>query len=78
MEKTPSKHLVSGRHSRGYLPHIKVEGRPYFVTFRLHGALPQEVLRQYQDERERLLQQADRAGHQLTWQEQQRLFQLYS
>ncbi|PYK59234.1 MAG: transposase [Verrucomicrobia bacterium] len=78
MEKAPSRRLVSGRHSRGYLPHIKVEGRPYFVTFRLDGTLPQEILRQYQDEREYLLQQADRAGRQLTWEEQQRLFQLYS
>jgi REP element-mobilizing transposase RayT len=34
----------SGFHSRGYLPHLKVEGATYFVTFRLADSLPREVL----------------------------------
>ncbi len=34
----------SGLHSRGYLPHLKVEGGTYFVTFRLADSLPQDVL----------------------------------
>ena len=35
--------LISGSHSRGYLPHVKVDGGTYFVTFRLHDSLPREV-----------------------------------
>jgi REP element-mobilizing transposase RayT len=34
----------SGYHSRGYLPHLKVNGATYFVTFRLADSLPREVL----------------------------------
>lgn len=34
----------TGFHSRGYLPHLKVEGATYFVTFRLADSLPREVL----------------------------------
>lgn len=34
----------SGLHSRGYLPHLKVEGGTYFVTFRLADSLPQDAL----------------------------------
>lgn len=34
----------SGFHSRGYLPHLKVEGATYFVTFRLADSLPRETL----------------------------------
>ncbi|MBA3850682.1 MAG: isochorismate synthase, partial [Opitutus sp.] len=34
----------SGFHTRGYLPHLKVEGATYFVTFRLADSLPHEVL----------------------------------
>jgi REP element-mobilizing transposase RayT len=44
--------LVHGIHSRGYLPHVKVPGAAYFVTFRLADSLPQEVL-------VRLLQEAE-------------------
>jgi putative transposase len=33
-----------GLHSRGYLPHIKIAGATYFITFRLADSLPQAVL----------------------------------
>src|SRR5439155_15831934 len=51
-------HRLSGGYDRGYLPHLRAQGRSYFVTFRPEGTLPQEVLRQYQDEREALLAKA--------------------
>ena len=40
----PADKLLSGLHSRGYLPHVKREGASYFVTFRLADSLPREVL----------------------------------
>lgn len=36
--------IHSGFHSRGYLPHLKVAGATYFVTFRLADSLPREIL----------------------------------
>ncbi|MGQ0595028.1 MAG: REP-associated tyrosine transposase, partial [Gammaproteobacteria bacterium] len=42
-----SRHPSSGeyfRRSRGYLPHLERAFGTYFVTFRLHGTLPAEVL----------------------------------
>jgi len=74
----PPHHRVSGRYTRGYLPHIRVEGRRYFVTFRLDGTLPQDVLEGYKREREELIRQAERDGHQLSWAGRKRLFELYS
>lgn len=44
-------HLLTGHHTRGYLPHLKVAGGTYWVTLRLHDSLPQEVLRKLEDER---------------------------
>jgi REP element-mobilizing transposase RayT len=44
-------HLLTGYHKRGYLPHLKVEGGTYWVTFRLHDSLPQEVLKKLEEER---------------------------
>jgi REP element-mobilizing transposase RayT len=44
--------LVQGTHSRGYLPHVKVPGASYFVTFRLADSLPQEVLAQLRHDAE--------------------------
>ncbi len=40
-----------GVHTRGYLPHLKVAGGTYFVTFRLAGSLPREILAALQDGR---------------------------
>jgi type I restriction enzyme R subunit/putative DNA methylase len=42
--------LLSGIHSRGYLPHVKREGASYFVTFRLVDSLPKEVLLSFEQE----------------------------
>jgi len=36
--------MPSGLRSRGYLPHLTVEGGTYFVTFRLADSLPREIL----------------------------------
>lgn len=44
-------HLLTGYHSRGHLPHIKIEGATYWVTFCLHDSLPQKVLRKLEEEK---------------------------
>lgn len=76
-EEVPNP-FKSGRYSRGFRPHIRAEGRPYFVTFRLDDTLPQTVLQQYQTEREELLRLAELQGRELNWHEQVRLLELYS
>jgi REP element-mobilizing transposase RayT len=70
--------LVSGLHSRGALPHLKREGASYFVTFRLAGTLPREVLLRLKREREAILEQARAQNRPLTWPEQIELFNWYS
>ncbi|HEX9046790.1 MAG TPA: transposase [Verrucomicrobiae bacterium] len=70
--------LVSGLHSRNVLPHLKREGASYFVTFRLAGTLPQEVLIRFKAERDAILAQALAAKRPLTWHEQEELFRWYS
>jgi REP element-mobilizing transposase RayT len=70
--------LVSGFHSRGALPHLKREGASYFVTFRLGGTLPSDVLLQLKHEREKILHRAEAENRPLTWQEQKELFNWYS
>jgi hypothetical protein len=79
LEPKPSSRLA-GRYDRGYLPHLRAQGRSYFVTFRLEGTLPQEVLRQYQAEREALLAKARAAPSEgeLSSEDRRRLFDLYS
>ena len=77
LDPRPSTRLA-GAYDRGYLPHLRAQGRSYFVTFRLEGTLPQEVLRQYQVEREALLAKARQSGEELSPEEHQRLFDLYS
>ncbi len=91
LEPKPPPRLA-GRYDRGYLPHLRAQGRSYFVTFRLEGTLPQEVLRQFQAEREVLLAKAATApvgkpalrnadfpvGEGLSPEERRRLFELYS
>jgi len=76
---------LAGLYDRGYLPHLRAQGRSYFITFRLHGTLPQEVLRQYQAERDALLAKARAVrnadipvGEELCAEERRRLFELYS
>lgn len=75
-QHNPNKNpLVAGFHSRGYLPHLKSEGKSYFVTFRLADTLPKSVLL---EERERIIQNALTHKRPLTWQEQEDLFVWYS
>ena len=75
---TAPNHLIAGLHARGSLPHLKREGGSYFVTFRLAGTLPKEVLRKLKQEREAIVQQALIAKRPLTWEEQAELFLWYS
>ena len=75
---TKPDRLVAGFHSRDHLPHLKQEGGAYFVTFRLAGTLPAEVLRALKDERGRILRGALAAKRPLTWPEQEELFRWYS
>jgi REP element-mobilizing transposase RayT len=70
--------LAAGFHHRDHLPHLKREGGSYFVTFRLAGTLPCEVLRQLKQEREMILAQALAARRPLSWYEQGELFRWYS
>ncbi len=74
----PKPHLVAGLHHRDHLPHLKREGASYFVTFRLAGTLPREVLLQLKREREVIIAQATAAKRPLTWHEQEELFWWYS
>lgn len=57
--------LQQGSHSRGYLPHRKVSGATYFVTFRLADSLPRTVLQQFMERHQILAlapcSEADRA-----------------
>ena len=71
---------VTGRYNRGYLPHVRAQGRSYFVTFRLVDTLPQEVLRQHLTEREELLAKARSSWRygDITPEDRQRLFTLFS
>lgn len=68
-----AENLRSGFHTRGYLPHIKVEGATYFVTFRLADSLPQSVLAQIEEERTALLQKAKRKEGKLAREDEERL-----
>jgi len=72
------RHLVSGFHSRGVLPHLKREGGTYFVTFRQAGTLPRELLLRFKAERQFILSHALAAKRPLTWQEEEDLFRWYS
>jgi putative transposase len=77
LEPDPTPRLA-GRYGRGYLPHLRAQGRCYFVTFRLDGTLPQELLRQYQAEREALLAKLEQGGKGLSAADEQRLIALFS
>ena len=76
--KPDPRSLASGFHSRGVLPHLKHEGTSYFVTFRLNGTLPKDVLLRFKVEREAITAQALAAKRPLTWHEQDELFRWYS
>ena len=70
--------LLHGFHSRGALPHLKRKGASYFVTFRLAGTLPVEILLRLKREREAIIQTAMTHNRPLTWQEERELFNWYS
>ena len=70
--------LLAGFHHRDHLPHLKREGAAYFVTFRLAGTLPREVLMRLKQERETIIAQALAAKRPLTWHEQRELLLWYS
>ncbi len=74
----PPNPLVSGFHTRHVLPHLKREGGTYFVTFRLAGTLPAELIEALKRERQTILAQALAAKRPLTWHEQEELFRWYS
>lgn len=76
--KPDPQKLVAGLHARGVLPHLKRQGASYFVTFRLAGTLPKDVLLRFKAEREAIIAQAQAAKRPLTWQEQEELFRWYS
>ena len=78
MPTRANPNLLSGFHHRDHLPHLKREGGAYFVTFRLAGTLPREVLGELKRQRERLMAQALAAKRPLSWREQQELFRWYS
>ncbi len=46
---------IHGYHNRGYLPHKKVAGSNYFVTFRLADSLPRSALERLEAEIESLI-----------------------
>ena len=77
-EPPDDRHLTAGFHHRDHLPHLKREGGSYFVTFRLAGTLPAEVVSQLKQERENIVAQALAAKRPLTWAEQEELFHWYS
>lgn len=52
---------LQGWHTRGYLPHLKVKGGEYFVTFRLADSLPRELLARLAEQR-RLLDATEPAN----------------
>ncbi len=63
---------------RGYLPHLEVPDSTYFVTFRLAGTLPQEVLKQIKAERQARLELANKRAGNPSYQEKMRLKYLES
>lgn len=64
--------------SRGYLPHLEMQGATYFLTFRLSGTLPQHVLEMIRQERKSLQNAADNQNRGLSTPEEQRLKYLES
>jgi REP element-mobilizing transposase RayT len=60
------------------LPHWRVDGGTYAVTFRFADSLPQEVLARWKAEREHIVRRAEHMGRPLTGPELQRLDELHS
>lgn len=58
---------------RHYLPHYESTGSTYFLTFRLAGTLPQNVLKQFQGEKNTILNSARQNNRPFNKEEQARL-----
>jgi REP element-mobilizing transposase RayT len=63
---------------RGYLPHFELENSTYFVTFRLFGTLPKNVVDEFEHERRIISEMAKKENRELTAQERTRLKYLES
>jgi REP element-mobilizing transposase RayT len=59
------------------LPHWRLDGAIYAVTFRLEDSIPAEVLNQWRREREHISTRAEEAGRLLTEHENERLAELH-
>jgi REP element-mobilizing transposase RayT len=70
--------LQSGRHDRGYLPHVKEQDATYFVTFRLADTLPGAFLASLRAEREEIVKRAAQMGREVSAYEERRLKELHS
>ena len=64
--------------TRGYLPHLEVPESTYFLTFRLAGTLPQNVLNSFREEREHMRKSPPHKNEKLNKAEVQRLKYLES
>jgi REP element-mobilizing transposase RayT len=64
--------------TRGRLPHWEAKEGTYFVTFRLADSLPQQVLEQFEAERDDIIATATHLGRELSPSEQARLDKLFS
>jgi REP element-mobilizing transposase RayT len=73
---SPGSQLIK-RHGAN-LPHWRVDGAAYAVTFRLADSLPREVLARWKQEREHIVARAEQMARPLTSFELQRLDELHS
>jgi REP element-mobilizing transposase RayT len=71
-------HYVDGYHERNELPHLKRRGATYFVTTRLAGTLPAQIIADLKAERARLIEDSQRERRPLSWHEQRRMLEWYS
>jgi len=60
------------------LPHWRMEGATYAVTFRLADSLPQDVLKDWKREREEIVRRAEEMGRPLTRFDHRKLDKLHS
>ena len=51
---------------RGYLPHFELTNSTYFVTFRLAGTLPKQVVSEFEHERRVFSEKAKKENQELT------------
>jgi REP element-mobilizing transposase RayT len=64
--------------NRNYLPHLECPSGTYFVTFRLAGSVPQDVMESWKAERREIQRIASVQKRQLSSHEKQTLKYLYS